>query len=406
MKIMNLVMFFVFFLSNYVIAVELKEDFSWEKYKEIKIKSSIENIESRNLRNVTEKEKMRVINEFEIKVNNFKSLNVSQESINEKFNFAIKKNIQNDSYLSKKRSFTQDEKDMILENAYFDIEMFLSDKLMQIDLAKNMNELQREICTRTIDYDDCTERGIPKDINHNLEMAKKISKTVRCKDIYSQKCFNAYEARLVRIEKEEKERKIKAREAQKKFKRIYQSKKSKKILTCKQKENNFEYAEDNYKPVHSGYLDIMIYNDEPRVIIINSFSTLEGKVLDTKESQFKLNNLNTDEYIIEHSPSGYLPKRTFIYSINAKKNQISFYRRLQTNKINKLLFSASCSLNNKKPFWDLAETPFRVENENLKRALEKKDKKKILSKEKVKKGFKKGLEGLNKINDVLNKLPQ
>ena len=54
----------------------------------------------------------------------------------------------------------------------------------------------------------------------------------------------------------------------------------------------------------------------------------------------------------------------------------------------------------------MAETPFRVESENLKRALEKKDKKKILSKEKVKKGFKKGLEGLNKINDVLNKLPQ
>lgn len=72
MKIVNLVMFFVFFLSSSVIAAELKEDFSWEKYKEIMIKYSIEDIESRNLRNVTEKEKMRVINEFEIKVNNFK----------------------------------------------------------------------------------------------------------------------------------------------------------------------------------------------------------------------------------------------------------------------------------------------------------------------------------------------
>ena len=390
-----LLLYFIFSFNS-LFTAELKEDFSWEKYKEIMIKESILDIESRNLRNATEKEKIKLNNEFEIKINNFKSLNISQDEINEKFNFAIKKNIQSDSYFSKKKSFTKEEKDVILVNAYFDIELHLSDKLMQIDNAKSLNELQREICTRGIDYDDCTERGIPKEINHNLEMAKKISKTVRCKDIYSQKCFTKYEARLVQLEKEEKERKIKAREAQKIFKNIYTSKKNKTILSCKEKENFFKNQS------HSGFVDIIIYNDQDRIIIINPLdfkrSNKNNAILDssrTGNSYEKVNLVikNNDEYILEVEPKRRFKKSINTYLIFTKKNEFSYYRK-NDGSFKKLFFTSSCINNSNKKFWDLAETPMYV------------DKKKIISKEKLKKGGKKIFDSINKINKAINKLPQ
>ena len=104
-----LLLYFIFSFSS-LFTAELKEDFSWEKYKEIMIRESILDIESRNLRNATEKEKIKLNNEFEIKINNFKSLNISQDEINEKFNFAIKKNIQSDSYFSKKNHLPKKKK--------------------------------------------------------------------------------------------------------------------------------------------------------------------------------------------------------------------------------------------------------------------------------------------------------
>lgn len=362
---LKILLLYFIFLFNSLFAAELKEDFSWEKYKEIMIRESILDIESRNLRNATEKEKIKLTNEFEIKVNNFKSLNINQEEIFEKFNFAIKKNIQSDSYFSNKKSFTKEEKDVILVNAYFDIELYLSDKLMQIDNAKSLNELQREICTRSIDHDDCTERGIPKEINHNLEMAKKISKSVRCKDIYSRKCFTKYEARLVQLEKEEKERKIKAREAQKLFKNIYTSKKNKTILTCKEKENFFT------KSSHSGFVDIIIYNDQDRIIIINPLDyKRSGKdsILDSSRagSRYKKVNLviqNKDEYVLEVEYIKSLEKIIDTYIIFTKTNEFSYFKH-KDESIKKLFFTSFCINNNNKKFWDLAETPMWVDKKN------------------------------------------
>lgn len=457
------IIFFLFF-TKIMFAAGLDFNFSWSEYKNLKMNEEIQIFEERELRKISLEEKNKITNEIDDKIVNFKSYisasNITEEELNNKFKFAVDKIINQEAYLKNKKNYSNEEIHMILSNAYFDIEFFLEDKLMSVQNTKSFDNLMRSVCVRDVNYDDCTKKGVKKDIEHNITIAKHISEirtsmkdskgkslSNECNDIYSHQCYKAYQAHLSKTAQELKEKEKELKENKKILTPIYKSNKKRTILSCSVDSTTSEKGlpkswrvNEGYE--HSGLFDVIVYEDRKRVIIVNSFigdkddkdefSGLRVKpeeivnISDSNKSRLdkkKLTNRNENviEYKIDYNISdNYLA--TYIYSINL------FEKKVRVDWLGKETFiiHSSCKDANNKKYWDLAEQPlYNVEqkkffletnkenninktetnNKNLN-----KENKKIISqedlKQKAKMGADKVKQGLKGLDNFLKNLPK
>ncbi len=142
---------FVFLFVNSVYgSAKLKENFSIDKLIKYKAQMMINSQQDEKARNLTPKEKNDIKKQYETEILNWKAtlktkLDWKDENYQQKLDFYIDKAFKDNSYLKDKFFLSSEDKEMILENAYFGVESNMQQNITKLGVEDSLNQMKVQL---------------------------------------------------------------------------------------------------------------------------------------------------------------------------------------------------------------------------------------------------------------------